>query len=287
MHSSMTDALVPVFTSRVAAVERRRPTVPFVSTVTGRRADEEITFPAYWGRQLREPVKFRDAVSHLTEGTEPILLEVGPGDVLARLAESCVNNRAVHRPVTISSHGPRQAISPAAGFAAAVGRLWAAGCPIDWDVRFRSNRRRKLQLPTYPFERRRYMLDLPRTAAAVDPASGSEGREAELPRSGSEAHSPATTEPEAHAGIVAEIEAEVVSVWRKLLGVEVIERDRSFFAWSDSLGANRLVARLRDLFGTVLPLARFYEDPTVKGCVAIIREELAGDLAALGGERNG
>jgi acyl carrier protein len=91
---------------------------------------------------------------------------------------------------------------------------------------------------------------------------------------------PATT-------VVAQIESATVAAWRELLGIDAIAPDESFFTWSDSLGATRLVGRLRETFAVVFPLARFYEDPTVRGCVAAIHEELAEDLAMLTGERDG
>jgi acyl transferase domain-containing protein len=85
-----------------------------------------------------------------TEETRPedVFLEVGPGS--ARAAESAVASFAPEDP---------------AGLVGAVARLGAAGVAIDWTRLRAGERRRRVPLPTYPFERQRYWIDSQRVSA--------------------------------------------------------------------------------------------------------------------------
>ena len=158
-HSAMMDPVLDAFTARVREVRRGAPQIPWISNVTGRWIEpEQATDPAYWARQLRGTVRFADAVQELVQDPERILLEVGPGRTLSTFARraggSCpvVPSMRAAGPVTEGS-------SDQALLLEALGRLWMAGAEIDWRRPFAGERRRRLPLPTYPFERQRYWIE--------------------------------------------------------------------------------------------------------------------------------
>ncbi|HVR98950.1 MAG TPA: amino acid adenylation domain-containing protein, partial [Thermoanaerobaculia bacterium] len=85
-HSPMMDPAIDVLARTVARIHPQPPRIPYLSNVTGTWIrPEEATDPAYWGRHLRETVRFADGLRELLPRTG-VLLEVGPGETLARLA---------------------------------------------------------------------------------------------------------------------------------------------------------------------------------------------------------
>jgi NAD(P)-dependent dehydrogenase (short-subunit alcohol dehydrogenase family) len=154
---------------RVAGVERRPPRIPILSNVTGTwLRDEEAVDPSYWGRQLRATVRFGDAVAELLRDERRVALEVGPGRTLAALLRAHPAHRS-SQPVISSLPLPRDGRTETEAVLEALGRLWVAGAEVDW-VSFRGGEtRRRVHLPTYPFERQRYWIDVPRAEPPTAP----------------------------------------------------------------------------------------------------------------------
>jgi amino acid adenylation domain-containing protein/non-ribosomal peptide synthase protein (TIGR01720 family) len=169
-HSPLVEPALGPFGSFVAGLELRPPQRQFVSTVTGTWITaEQATDPAYWVRQLRQTVRFADAVSALRKEPRRLFLEVGPGRTLASLVRA---QEGAGGAATLSSL--RQADAKQQALAAALsclGELWRRGVRPDWNGVHAGQRRRRVQLPTYPFARERCWIDpLPeREAAAADP----------------------------------------------------------------------------------------------------------------------
>src|SRR5262249_29366031 len=143
----------------IARVPMRAPQIPYISNTTGTWVrPEQATDPLEWARHLRLPVRFAAGFQTIFEDGEAVLLEVGPGRGLSTLARL---NGAGARPVVPSMRHPRQETTDVEVLLAAQGRLWLAGLPVDWQARYRreEQRRRRVSLPTYPFERQRYWID--------------------------------------------------------------------------------------------------------------------------------
>jgi acyl transferase domain-containing protein len=136
----------------VAAVERRAPAIPFISNVTGDWISaDEAGDPAYWTRHLRSAVRFSEGVRRLGERGNPVLLEVGPGSTLAALARQQGGDAEVTAVATLRH--PKETTTNRAALLDALGRLWLAGAAVDWTRVHGRTRRRRVPLPTYPFER--------------------------------------------------------------------------------------------------------------------------------------
>ncbi|MFR9777628.1 SDR family NAD(P)-dependent oxidoreductase [Micromonospora sp. MS34] len=159
-HSPMMEPILAEFTALLAAVPLRPPTAPFLSNVTGTWITEaQATDPAYWAAHLRQPVRFGACVATLlAEGTWA-LLECGPGKQLANLARMQVAKASeAQRKFTPlgSLPGPGDSTGDLATLLGSAGALWCAGVPVrpavDPDAR-------RVPLPAYPFERRRYWVE--------------------------------------------------------------------------------------------------------------------------------
>jgi amino acid adenylation domain-containing protein len=156
-HSPMIEAALPALAKAVAAVSLRGPMLPIVSSVTGGwMTDAEATDPQYWTRHMRAPVRFADAAARLFEIPNIALIEAGPGQTLGQLVRQCGRKGG---PLEFA-HSLEEGVDEDESLAAALGRLWLAGVPVDWGAVHRGARRR-LSLPGYPFERQRYFADLP------------------------------------------------------------------------------------------------------------------------------
>jgi acyl transferase domain-containing protein len=165
-HSSMMDPILDAFTAQVASVPLKAPTLPFVSNVTGTWITaEQATSPRYWAQHLRGAVRFADGLHALFSDPKRVLLEVGPGQVLGRLAKrhpGYTPTRAVLASMPPPQDGTAAGTPPLAY--ETLGRLWQAGATVDWKGFHGAERRHRVPLPTYPFERQRFWVE-PGTAA--------------------------------------------------------------------------------------------------------------------------
>ncbi len=166
-HSPMMEPAVEPFAARLRDVTLHAPRVPFVSTATGTWiTPQQATDPHYWARHLRATVRFADGVRTLAEQPERLLLEVGPRATLSTLA------RQQGRLQCLASlrDDPRDETR---SLVEAAGQLWCAGVTLD--ARALHGARRRVPLPTYPFEHVRCWLDatVPRPAATPGAAPAS------------------------------------------------------------------------------------------------------------------
>jgi acyl transferase domain-containing protein/acyl carrier protein len=135
---------------------------------------EEATQVEYWVGQLRHTVRFAQGMSELLQDPQRIFLETGPGQALARLTKT--NSAGTHTPTTISSMPAMpKPENEAACLLKAVGMLWLSGGPVDWENFHSGEGRRRIPLPTYPFEGERYWID-PAPARQADSRSIGSGK---------------------------------------------------------------------------------------------------------------
>jgi acyl transferase domain-containing protein len=162
-HSEMMEPAARLFAEEVAAVELHVPQIPYISSLTGTWiTNEEATSTSYWSRQLREPVRFNAGIIELSRAPERVLLEVGPGQTLRTLATSQRNGNETPLVFASLPH-PHDRKSDAAHLLETLGQLWATGAEVDWAAFYSGEKRRRIPLPTYPFERERYWIDAPAT----------------------------------------------------------------------------------------------------------------------------
>lgn len=155
-HSSLLDPFLDEFAARLAQVGFLAPSMPYVSNVTGTWVrPEDAQDPAYWVRHLRHTVRFSDGIAELLHDPNRILIEVGPGTTLSGLARQ---QPARPRASIASLPHPQEQVSGVQFLLTAVGRAWMAGATIDWRAFHGEGLRRRLPLPTYPFERQRYWI---------------------------------------------------------------------------------------------------------------------------------
>lgn len=178
-HSEMVTPILAPFSAFVSKIRLHEPTIPYLSNVTGKWITAaEATNPAYWANHLRRTVRFADGLDELLSDAKRILLEVGPGHTLSTLAAQHPAKTEEHHILSSLRH-PQDPRPDRAVLLNALGRLWLAGAQIDWQQLHANEERRRLQLPTYPFERRRCWID-PQTGYANNRRQGSLDRKQDL-----------------------------------------------------------------------------------------------------------
>ncbi|MBK9945446.1 MAG: amino acid adenylation domain-containing protein [Kouleothrix sp.] len=173
-HSAMVDPILAEFGACVRGMPLQPPQIACISGVSGTwLTDAEATDPAYWVRHLRQTVRFADGVAELLREPARVLLEVGPGRALSAMARlQAGDDPAVTTLASLPSRHDRQ--PELAVLYGALARLWLAGAAIDWPAVHAHAPRRRVSLPTYPFERWRFWIDpqpaaRPAAAPRLDP----------------------------------------------------------------------------------------------------------------------
>lgn len=157
-HSKMMEPVLEAFTEELKQVSLSAPEIPFLSNVSGTWiTDEQATSPLYWVRHLRETVRFGQGIAEFLKQSNYLLLEVGPGQTLTMLAKRQTESVQADT-VFPSMRHPYEQQSDVAQLLTALGKLWLSGVAPDWSAFYADEFRRRLPLPTYPFERKPFWV---------------------------------------------------------------------------------------------------------------------------------
>ncbi|WP_324290034.1 non-ribosomal peptide synthetase/type I polyketide synthase [Pyxidicoccus sp. MSG2] len=277
-HSSAVEPLMPDLARAVSSLRLKAPEVPYVSSLTGTWIrPEEATDPTYWARQMRQPVRFATGLEVLIGDGCSVLLEVGPGTDLTSLCRP--RAREEKSLVAVPSLRRRPAEGDYRGLLQSLGDLWSAGVEVAWEKFHGAEKRRRVPLPTYPFEEKPCRLESQpvQLLAQAVPAPKSQSAIAVMAESLSAAALPV---PPTSAG---EIQQRVMDIWRERLGAVDIGPDDDFLELGgNSLMAAQMLTRLRETFAVQLPLSALFEAPTVAGISRRIEAMLQQALPATG-----
>ncbi|WP_223642178.1 non-ribosomal peptide synthetase/type I polyketide synthase [Corallococcus sp. EGB] len=255
-HSALVEPVMQPLTDLARSMRPKTPTIPLVSNVTGTwLTADDARDPSYWARHLRHVVRFSSGLELQMEDRERIFVEVGPGRTLSTLA--LLNPRAGRERLVLPTLGVPEGRrhppeSDEQALLHAVGQLWSAGLPVDWSAVRGSGPRRRVVLPTYPFERKRYTL-AEKTPRRPTPEVTHAAR------------------PLRHEEVWASMEA----LWKELLGVDTLTPDSHFFELGGtSLLVVQLNRELKSRLEVTLSLHAVLEHPTLGAWVRAVQDEL-------------
>ena len=157
-HSPLMDPILEEFEQVAKSIQYHSPQIGVVSNVSGKLiTDDSISNAAYWRTQARETVRFSDGIGALHDEGYHFFLEIGPAPTLIGLARRCgpIDARDIWLPSLRSGRGEWEQMLDS------LGQLYVNGQDVDWDSFERDYKpqRRRLELPTYPYQRERYWLD--------------------------------------------------------------------------------------------------------------------------------
>ncbi len=291
-HSPMMAPIMKEFAGEVGKVKLSPPKIPFISGVTGTWIrEEEACDPNYWARQLRQPVRFSDGILAILKDPARVLLEVGPGSSLCVLAKehTIIDNNTGSQPVTFSTIRHIKQTEPDMAFLLkALGSLWLSGVPVDWKSYYKNEKRRRIPLPTYPFERKRYWLEEFKEIKQVEVKTGQE----EVPTEETPAHIPAEAEtnkpgsenektfqprPKLSSEYVPPtnpLEQQIGEMWEDILGIKPIGIEDNFFdLGGHSLLATLFLSQVLEKFQTRLELQSIFESPSIATIARLVQIE--------------
>lgn len=160
-HSLLMEPMLAEFTRIAAGISVSKPRIPLVSNVTGQMAGAGYGDGQYWVEHARRPVRFAEGVQLLNAVGATRFVEVGPGGGLTALVEQSLPLGEALSVAMMRREHPE--VSSVLG---AVATLFTAGAQMDWPAVFGSPGRR-IELPTYAFQRQRYWLP-PTSAGSAD-----------------------------------------------------------------------------------------------------------------------
>jgi polyketide synthase PksJ len=162
MHSPMMDPILEQYEARLRQVSLNPPRVPFISDVTGTWIKkEEAVDPGYWIKQMRQPVRFAEGLKELLKEGKAIFVEIGPGSDLSTILRQQLNTGAEHRLMVLNTvRHPQQQVHDVYYLLNRIGRLWMYGTPIDWRAFHAGEKPKRISLPTYPYDRMAYPLEV-------------------------------------------------------------------------------------------------------------------------------
>ncbi|KKK06314.1 hypothetical protein LQ51_09085, partial [Micromonospora sp. HK10] len=292
-HSPHMDAMLEDFRAVAEQLHFAPPAIPIVSNLTGAVADPaDLTDPGYWVRHVRHAVRFVDGVRTLHEQGVRTFIEVGPDGVLSGLGRECLPEGgatflALLRPRLPETRSVLLALSAA----------YVRGVPVDWPAVLAwpgGPAPRRVPLPTYAFQRRRYWLDgvatPTRSAPPAEPAAPVPAEPAPATPTGG-----APGNPLAHrlAGLAEADQQRVlldlvrthVAIVLGHVTAQTVADGRTFKELGfDSLLSVELRDRLAAATGLSLPVGLLYDHPTPEALAAHLRTRLVGGARAGAGD---
>lgn len=149
-HSPLMDPMLDAFEKHAAQITYQPPTIPVVSTLTGRMADGHTFSAGYLREHARAPVRFSDALHQMIDLGCTAFIEIGPSPQLCGIAMNDHRGPYHWLPSLRRGHDDWTTLLES------VGELYVTGADIDWAAVDRGHQRRRVGLPTYPFERTRH-----------------------------------------------------------------------------------------------------------------------------------
>jgi amino acid adenylation domain-containing protein/non-ribosomal peptide synthase protein (TIGR01720 family) len=166
-HSPLMEPMLDKFRHIASGVKFSPPKIALISNGTGKRADGlQITTADYWVRHIRETVRFCDSIKTVWEEGHEVFLEIGPHSVLSGLGKRCIPEK---KGLWLSSL--ERGEDDWKRMLSCLSQLYVYGMAVDWQGFGRPYHRRKVVLPNYPFQRKRYWKDaVSAKAHLLDPA---------------------------------------------------------------------------------------------------------------------
>ncbi|GFN06564.1 hypothetical protein Smic_51200 [Streptomyces microflavus] len=262
-HSPLMEPALDAFRAVVDGLTLRAPGIDAVSSVTGEAVTGAWSEPGYWVDQIRRPVRFLDTVRALEDAGATTLFELGPDGVCSAMADDCVRDAGAVVAVPALRRGrpePRTLL-------AALATVFTRGAEVDWAAVQEGRGGRRVELPTYAFQRERYWIS--GTARTAEPESAPEPVAPQ--RSGAQAGGVGTG---ADVGtLVGQLAAAVLEYAPgRPVPPHTPFRELGF----DSLMSVELRGRLSEATGLRLPTGLLFDHPTPAALTAHLKAALTG-----------
>jgi acyl transferase domain-containing protein/glutamate-1-semialdehyde aminotransferase len=286
-HSPLMEPMISEFRDIARSLRYSAPGLSLISNVTGQAAGDEISDPEYWCRHIRQPVRFSDSIKTLYQQSVDVFLETGPKPVLLGMARRIQSSLAGNLSSVLYLPSLRDGQEDWSQILRTLAELYVHGASPDWHA-FNSSaweqaeRRKKVILPRYPFQRRRFWIEktahpvsnMPVKEEATDMKSERslyDKREENSDGFGSGGSaSSAAIQTEERAAVLSALSA----IIKKVSGINIAETDLDsnlFELGLDSLMLYQINEGIAERFGIETEISQFYENiDTVRKIVSHI-----------------
>nr|UFZ14059.1 PKS I [Streptomyces sp.] len=290
-HSPHMDGMLDTFRNTLRTLTFHAPTTPLISNITGELATTaELSDPDYWTHHVRTTVRFHHGLTTLHTHHTTTYLELGPGHALTQLAthasQSTESTKTTALPLLRRKHPEVRSVL------ATLAELHTQGSAVGWDQLCADAGTRRVDLPTYPFQRSRHWLDESASAPGLGTAADAAP---EVPRgeqrSGSESeqgpgHSPSVSSPSdpgaplPRPGELLDLVREQTAAVLGYASAGAVDTDWTFRDLGlDSYGTVELRDRLARLSGRDLPSTVLFNHPTPGDMARWLHTQLSGEDA--------
>lgn len=259
-HSPLVDSVLGSFEKTVKSVKFHPLRLPLISNLTGQMLETGTLLDAsYWCEQTRKTVEFALGLVSLSDAGFDVFIEMGPQPILSTLGKRVLTEReTLWLPSMQRNRDDWQILLKS------LARLYVSFVNADWIGFDKDYFRRRIPLPTYPFERKRYWIE-PVNHASIQPKRSLSMYENDI---SSLSHDLLSANPESNpildAQRVPDIEHEVIRLWSTTLGLNKENPPNNFFhAGGDSVLAIQLLSQIRKVLGTEISIKEFFTEPTL------------------------
>jgi acyl transferase domain-containing protein/glutamate-1-semialdehyde aminotransferase len=154
-HSALMEPMLKDFGMAISSIQFSTPQLSIIGNVTGEVAGNEIATQEYWVNHIRATVQFSKGIKKLESNGVTLALEIGPHPVLISLAQlNVAENTPVHWIYSLKKDDEDITV-----LLQNIGIWYEAGGDVNWQAFYKDRQGKKIPLPTYPFQRKKYWLD--------------------------------------------------------------------------------------------------------------------------------
>ncbi len=269
-HSKHMETIVDDFRYILSKTNFSKPRIPFISNLTGTWIkEEEATSVEYWISHLRRTVRFHDGIRVLLNESARVFVEVGSGNVLSSFVNKSQFKKDTHFLVNVLKN-PRETVSDSLHFYNQLGKLWSIGLKINWEKLYSREKRKRISLPTYPFERKFFWAKRSSDNSLLMKNEGIEINKL-LRENIQENNTLTPVEDIAPKQDLTENESIIMKHWKDYLGFNKIGiTDNYFELGGDSLGASIILTRIHKETGTLIHLQQMFNSPTIQQLAGLL-----------------
>ncbi|MEI2580370.1 SDR family NAD(P)-dependent oxidoreductase [Scytonema sp. PRP1] len=153
-HSPLMEPILAQFREVAATVNYATPQIEIISNLTGEQLTSQEISPDYWCQHLRRPVQFAKSIKTLNAKGYEVFVEIGAKPTLLGMGRNCLSEQ-----VGVWLPSLRPGVSDWQQMLQSLAGLYVRGVEVDWVGFDRDNNRKRVALPTYPFQRQRYWVE--------------------------------------------------------------------------------------------------------------------------------
>ncbi|MGE5343916.1 MAG: amino acid adenylation domain-containing protein [Candidatus Omnitrophota bacterium] len=270
-HSNMMAPILDEFEAQARTMTWNHPQIPYIAGLTGDWVtNDDAMNPRYWARHMAETIQFSPGIKKILEKPDVVFLQVGCDRGLPLFVTKHREGKDGNAKINLLRN-PKETVSDSYFLLHAIGLLWLHGVTIDWSAYYANERRNRISLPGYVFDRKYYWIEdetfegfnIKERKKSTQPNRSVSDQAGSLPST--------ANDPDLMVSNLLttnENERRVLAIWQDLLGYENIGLNDNFFdLGGDSLAAIEVKKRIRDEFNLQIPVVKILHYPTIHSFV--------------------